>query len=285
MRKIYYPLLILFFVSCAVSQKNNQSNNSPKSIYLQLYSVRDDIGKDFDKTIEAIAKMGYTGVEAASYSDGKFYGMQPLEYKEKLEQNNLEFLSSHTSYPLANKIEDTDWDTVWKWWEQAIEAHKEAGAKYIVAPWMRKPDNLKDLKLYCDYYNRVGEMCNDADLGFGYHNHDFEFSEIEGEIMYDFMIENTDADKVFFQMDVYWTVMGRKSPVAYLKKYPGRFELLHIKDQKELGESGMIGFDAIFKNMKTAGTKEIIVEVEQYNYQPIESVERSLKYLEKHFLD
>jgi sugar phosphate isomerase/epimerase len=97
--------------------------------------------------------------------------------------------------------------------------------------------------------------------------------------MYDFMLKNTDPAKVFFQMDVYWVVRGGQSPVDYFNKYPGRFELLHIKDNKELGQSGMVGFDAIFQNTKTAGAKHFVVEVENYNFTPIESVEKSLKYL------
>jgi sugar phosphate isomerase/epimerase len=99
--------------------------------------------------------------------------------------------------------------------------------------------------------------------------------------MYDYMIENTNPENVFFQMDVYWVVMGQQSPVDYFNKYPGRFELLHIKDNKELGQSGMVGFDAIFENVHVAGTKYLVVEVEKYNFPPEESVKKSLDYLRK----
>jgi sugar phosphate isomerase/epimerase len=139
---------------------------------------------------------------------------------------------------------------------------------------------LSDLKVYCDYYNRIGEKCKTAGIRFGYHNHSFEFAKIENEIMYDYMLKNTDANNVFFQMDVYWVVRGGCSPVDYFKKYPGRFEILHLKDNKELGESGMVGFDAIFGNSKVAGTNYFIVEVEKYNFTPIESVRKSLLYLQ-----
>jgi sugar phosphate isomerase/epimerase len=80
-------------------------------------------------------------------------------------------------------------------------------------------------------------------------------------------------------MDVYWTVRGGKSPVEYFKKYSGRFEQLHIKDHKELGESGMVGFDAIFNHAAEAGMKYPIVEVEAYDHSPVESVKLSLDYL------
>ena len=78
------------------------------------------------------------------------------------------------------------------------------------------------------------------------------------------MIENTDPQYVFFEMDVYWTVMGKASPVEYFKRYPGRFKLLHIKDHKEIGQSGMVGFDAIFRHADIAGVEHIIVEAEAY---------------------
>jgi len=142
------------------------------------------------------------------------------------------------------------------------------------------PKTLADLKVYCDYYNQIGEKCNQAGIIFGYHNHAHEFQEIEGEIMYDYMLKNTDPEKVFFQMDVYWTVMGQKSPVEYFKNYPGRFKQLHLKDAKELGQSGMVGFDAIYRNIETAGAVYSIIEVEKYNFEPLESVKMSLEYLE-----
>ena len=93
---------------------------------------------------------------------------------------------------------------------------------------------------------------------YGYHNHAHEFEKVEGkEVMYNYMLENTNPDYVFFQMDVYWVVRGQNSPVDYFKKYPGRFKILHIKDDRELGQSGMVGFDAIFKDAATAGVQNI----------------------------
>ena len=127
-----------------------------------------------------------------------------------------------------------------KWWDECIAAHKAAGMKYIVAPWMSVPKTLKDLKTYCKYYNEIGKRCKAAGLSFGYHNHAHEFQKVEGKVMYDYMLENTDPDLVFFEMDVYWTVRGQKAPVDYFKKYPKRFRLLHIKDEKELGDSGWL---------------------------------------------
>lgn len=246
---------------------------------MQLYSVRDDIRSDYDATIAAVAEMGYTGVEAAGYNEGQFYGMSPADFKKSIEDAGMEVLSSHTSRPLADNPAETNWDETWAWWDTAIQAHKDAGMKYIVAPWMPTPATLADLQAYCDYYNQIGERCNAAGLRFGYHNHSFEFKEIEGQLMYDYMIENTDPDKVFYQMDVYWVIEGGHDPVAYFNKYPGRFEQLHIKDETEIGRSGKVDFENIFNNVDESGAKYMIVEVERYTGTPLEGVKESYDYL------
>ena len=273
--------LSLFITACSPKQNlsTSQDNKVNKDIYLQQYSLRDDVAKDLNGTVKQVAEMGFTGIEAAGYDNGKLYGMEPNAFADFLKINNLTLLSSHTGKQLADDISKTNWDEIWKWWDLAIATHKAAGAKYIVTPWMPTPKTLSDLKKYCDYYNQIGERCNNAGLKFGYHNHDFELKKIEGQVMYDYMLKNTDPSKVFFQMDCYWIMRGGKSPVDYFKTYPGRFQMLHIKDEKELGESGMMGFDAIFKNIDYAGTKYIILEQERYTYAPIVSVQRSLNYL------
>ncbi|MEA4918397.1 sugar phosphate isomerase/epimerase [Proteiniphilum sp.] len=253
--------------------------NQKKEIYLQLYSVRDDIKADYAGTIAKVAEMGYTGVEAADYNNGKFYGMSPADFKKSIEDAGMVVLSSHTARPLADSVAATNWDEIWAWWDTAIKAHKEAGMKYIVTPWMPTPKTLADLKTYCDYYNQIGEKCNAAGIKFGYHNHNFEFKEIEGELMYDYMLKNTDPSKVFFQMDVYWVGEGGKNPVDYFNNYPGRFELLHIKDELELGKSGKVDFESIYNNAKTAGAKYMIVEVERYTGTPFEGVKESYDFL------
>jgi len=272
--RIFSLMLGLVFVSCA------KTNN--KEIYLQLYSLRADIKEDFNGTIARVAEMGYAGIEAAGYADGKFYGLSPKDFKKKIESVGMKVLSSHLNKRLNDDIAATDWDEIWQWWDVAIQAHKAAGMKYLIVPSMPRLQTLADLKVYCDYYNQIGERSNKAGLRFGYHNHDFEFVEIEDELMYDFMLKNTDPEKVFFQMDVYWVVKGGYSPADYFHNYPGRFEVLHIKDNKELGESGMVDFDAIFSNTDVAGAKYLVVEVEKYNFEPLESVKMSLDYLLAH---
>jgi sugar phosphate isomerase/epimerase len=278
---IILTIAALMLTSCCSKAEPLESQTPPKKdIALQLYSLRDDIKKDYSRTIKKVGEMGYTAIEAAGYADGKFYGRTPEEFKADVEAAGMKVLSSHTTKSLSEKeLATKDFSESMKWWDQAIEAHKAAGMKYIVAPWLDVPKTLKDLQTYCEYYNEIGKRCKENGMLFGYHNHDHEFRKVEDKVMYDYMLENTDPEYVFFQMDVYWVVRGQQSPVDYFNRYKGRFALLHIKDDKELGQSGMIGFDAIFKNTDAAGVKHLIVEVEKYSFAPEESVKRSLDYL------
>jgi sugar phosphate isomerase/epimerase len=168
------------------------------------------------------------------------------------------------------------------WWDACIDAHVAAGARFLVQPFMGDGAyrSLDTLKLYCRYFNMIGEKCSVKGIRFGYHNHDKEFSvKLGGQTIYDFMLKNTDPNKVMFEMDLYWTVMGGANPVDYFNKYPGRFELWHIKDKAELGASGMMDFAAIWGAAAKSGMKYGIVEVEEYNFDQFTSCKKSIDFL------
>lgn len=274
-------LLILFAFLIALPQAVDAKKK--KDVTIQLYSVRDLIkeGSDFNALLKKLAKMGYSSVEAANYNDGKFYGLTPEDFKKAVEDVGMTVLSSHCSRGLSDQeLASGDFSESLKWWDQCIAAHKAAGMKYIVTPWLGVPKTVKDLQTYCNYFNEIGKRCKENGMLYGYHNHAHEFEKVEGkEVMYNYMLENTNPDYVFFQMDVYWVVRGQNSPVDYFKKYPGRFKILHIKDDRELGQSGMVGFDAIFKNAATAGVQNIVAEIERYSCPVEESVKESIDYL------
>lgn len=251
-----------------------------KEVGLQLWSVREDMKNDTKGTIEKVGAMGYKFIEAAGYADGKFYGMDPADFKALVDTNGMTFYASHTgqAVPDSAKMEST-----MAWWDSAIAAHKAAGVSYIVQPFMDSVGytTLAGVQRYCDYFNAVGEKCNAAGIRFGYHNHDGEFKEVEGQIIYDYMLKNTDPAKVMFEMDLYWVTVGGKNPVDYFNAYPGRFELWHVKDKAEVGGAGtVIDFKPIFENAEKSGMKKFIVEVEEYNFTPIESVQKSLEFLQ-----
>ena len=251
-----------------------------KQVGLQLYSVREDMKKDTKGTMEKVGKMGYKLVEAANYGDGKFYGMEPAAFKALADANGLNFFSSHCGQPVPDKA---GWDACMKWWDTCIAAHKAAGVKYIVQPFMDKVgyESIAGTQRYCDYFNAVGAKCNAAGIRFGYHNHSEEFKTVDGEIIYDHMLKHTDPAKVFFEMDLYWITEGGKKPNDYFNAYPGRFELWHVKDKTEIGGSDAImDFKSIFANAKKAGMKHYVVEVEESKLPLIESVQKSVEYLQ-----
>jgi sugar phosphate isomerase/epimerase len=280
--KALSALLFMITMMYSCQMANTAPKVEKKEIGIQLYSVRDTIKKDFQGTVKALGDMGYTYVEAAGYDAGKLYGMAPEDFKKAIEAAGMQVLSSHVAHPLESTNPDSiKWDDVLKWWDQCIAANKAAGVKYLINSWMPTPKTLAELKMYCDYYNKIGDKCKAQGIKFGYHNHNFEFQKIEDQVMYDYMLKNTDPSLVMFEMDVYWAVRGGASPVDYFNQYPGRFQLLHIKDNKEVGQSGMVGFDAIFNNIEKAGTKYIIVEAEESSpgLTSIQSAKQSLDYL------
>lgn len=250
-----------------------------KNIGLQLYSIRDSIKRDVPVAIEKIAAMGYKFVEPAGYADGKFYGLSPADFKALCKANKMKILSSHTSRNVPNASNKTE---TMAWWDACIDAHLAAGAKFIVQPSMGGDayKSLEVLKRYCDYFNEIGAKCNAKGIRFGYHNHDKEFStKLDGQVVYDFMLANTDPKKVMFEIDLYWTVVGGGNPVDYFNKYPGRFELWHIKDKEEIGASGMMDFASIWKGVAKSGMKYGIVEVERYNFDQYTSCKKSIDFL------
>jgi len=255
-----------------------------KEIGIQLYSVRELMGgskyaANHATVLKALADMGYTYTEAAGYDNGKLYGRTPEEYKNDIESAGLKVLSSHCSKALSGEeLSSGDFSESLNWWKQCIATHKAAGMKYIVNPWIGPQKSLKDLETYCRYLNAIGKMCKENGISFGYHNHSYEFQKIEGQVMYDYMLKHTDPQYVFFEMDLYWAVMGQAAPVDYFKAYPGRFKMYHVKDRCDIGQSGMVGFDAIYNNAATAGLEYSIVELE-VSPDMLKSLKASSEYL------
>jgi sugar phosphate isomerase/epimerase len=252
-----------------------------KTIGLQLYSLREMVKDEgIQKVLETVAKMGYKNLETADYNDGKVYGLAPSEFKKIVTDLGMKCTSAHLAQTYTKETEAE----VMAWWDKAIDTHNEIGVKYIVQPWMpvTEESTLDDLKLYCDYFTSVGYKTAAASIAFGYHNHNFEFKKIDDQLIYDYLLDNVSANHVFFELDVYWCIVGGGDPVAYLKNRPTQFKAIHIKDEKEIGASGQIDFQPIFEQMKANNIKDWYVEVEQYtNNDPVASVQESFDYLNK----
>jgi len=250
-----------------------------KHIGLQLYSLRDDVSElGIQKVLEIVAQMGYVNLETAGYSNGKIYDLAPAEFKKIVEDLGMKATSAH----LVREITDNHSEDM-AWWSRATEAFAAAGMKYMIMPWAPfdgKGATLDNVKRYSEYFNEIGMKSAGFKIEFGYHNHEFEFTNrIDGVPVYDLLLEYTNPNHVIFENDVYWTKVGGYNAVDYLKKYPQRHKLLHIKDEKAIGSSGTIDFKPIFDQFYANGMKDWYVEVEKYDGTPQEDVEKSYDFL------
>ncbi|MDR1722393.1 MAG: sugar phosphate isomerase/epimerase [Tannerella sp.] len=250
-----------------------------KALGLQLYSLRDMVKEEgIQKVLETVAPMGYKYLEPASYSDGKLYGLAPADLKKRCDDLGLKLVSSH----LSRNISD-DHDADMAWWNRAVDAHNEAGMKYMImpsAPLRGEGATIDNIKRYGDYFNEIGLITAGASITFGYHNHNFEFdNKIEGTPVYDLLLQSTSPSHVVFQLDVYWIKIGGFEPVDYMKKYSNRIRVLHIKDETAIGAQNTVDYKAVFDEAYAIGIKDWFVEVERYDTTPTEDIQKSADFL------
>jgi sugar phosphate isomerase/epimerase len=246
-----------------------------KLIGIQLYTIRDEVRKDFSGTLKKIAEAGYNSVEAAGYSGRKFYGYTPEDYKKICEDLGLLPTSSHTSFDMESA-------------GQVIEDTLAGGMSWVVIPSIprEKRENPDSYRKLADELNRLGEKCKENGLGFAYHNHAFEFENMEGETPYDILLRNTEPENVTMELDMYWMVYGGRQPMDYFNEFPGRFKLWHVKDMDadpgrestEIG-SGIIDWPELFAAKEKAGMEMFYVEQESFKTDPFESIKKSCDYL------
>jgi sugar phosphate isomerase/epimerase len=259
-----------------------------KYIGLQLYTVRNAMGKDVPGTLAKVAQIGYNSVEAG-YGAGKYYGQTPSDFAALLKQNGLIMPSCH--YTLGEGQNNPG--TILTGWDKAVEDAASIGQKYMVCAWLAPSErgNLDHFKKLADYFNKAGETCKKAGIQFCYHNHDFEFIQQDGKYPYDVLLENTDKNNVKFETDLYWLTKAGQDPVALFEKHPGRFPLWHIKDMDntpkkmftEVGH-GVIDFKKIFEHNKKAGLKYFFVEQDICPGDPFVSITQSIDYIKKNLV-
>ena len=245
-----------------------------KSLGLQIYSLGGELTKDVPAGMKKIKEIGYSTLELAGYNDGKISGMDMMEFKKIAEDNGLKITSSHVNPPTGTYTPENR-QSIMEFWKKTADDHAKLGVKYLVQPGQPSTRSVEEVGYVCDIFNEAGKVIKAAGIPFGYHNHDFEFAKVvpggkeavfgrhnKGDIIYDLFLKGTDPSLVFFEMDVYWTVIGQNDPVEYMKKYPNRIKLLHIKDRAILGQSGFMNFEMIFKQAYQIGVKEYYVELE-----------------------
>lgn len=255
-----------------------------KSLGLQLFSVREFVAKDLEGTLEKVAALGYKELEIYGYN-GTFFGKTTNEFKTILKNTGVKVVSSHHAAGIGMKSKGSLTDG----WEKAVEDLDAIGAKYMVCPYLfPNQQNNETYALLPDLLSKSGEVTKSAGIQFAYHNHDFEFKKYnENTLVFDHIINNTPADLVKIELDLYWIIKAGHDPIAYFEKYPGRFPLWHVKDMEagnkditEVGH-GTIDFDKIFAARKIAGLEKWFVEQDVTKGNMFESIKSSHDFLSK----
>jgi sugar phosphate isomerase/epimerase len=237
-------------------------------IGLQLYTVRGEMKRNFGETLARIAAIGYREVEFAG-----LFGHSAKTVRAALKHNGLVAPSSHVEIPVLGKP-----------WDKTIEDALTIGQSYIITSWIdEKYRTLAGYKAIAALFNRAGERAKHFGIQFGFHNHDFVFKPIDGQMPYDILLNETDPSLVAMQMDVYWIRKGGQDPAAYFRRYPGRFVSLHIKDMDARGGmadvgKGVIPWRDILRMRSLAGVKHIFVEHDE-PADPFRSITDSFRYL------
>ena len=259
---------------------------SDPGVGLILYTIRDAMAEDVPGSLKKVADMGYSYVEAADYKDGKFYGYAPAEFKKMVDDLGMTVKSSHATV----EAEGISMENA----QKMADDHAALGVTYCIQPWVNEQDRTVDMfkKMVADW-NQVGEVMQKAGIQFGYHNHNFEFKNMDGIVpYYDIYMKEMDPKLIIMELDIYWAMKGGQDPVEMFNKYPGRFPLWHMKDMSQAVTepfytvdkdditsvgAGLIDYKRIFAAKETAGMKYYFVEDDnQGNGHPFEGIQTSI---------
>ncbi len=264
-------------------------------IGVQLYSIRSEMTKDPLGSLEQVAKMGYKYVEHANYVNRKFYGYSAPEFKKILDGMGLNMISGHTV------MGSQHWDETKKdfsdSWKMTVEDAGVLQQKYVVSPSMDNSmrKTYDDFKHYMDIFNKCGELCKKHGMKFGYHNHDFEFSEkLNNEKLFDIIMKSIDPELVVIQLDIGNLYNGGAVALDVVNQYPGRFENIHVKDEivategnekyvsTIIGEGIVNAKQVVDLATKIGGTRVYIIEQESYQGKtPMECIKTDLEIMKK----
>jgi sugar phosphate isomerase/epimerase len=244
--------------------------NMENKMGIQLFSLPKMLSEDFEKGIKMLSKMGYKELELygpfpfsaesaqkswagaakmLGFGGSGYFGRDIKDIKKMLSDNGLSTPATHT-----------DLDTLITGMDKLGEAAHILGQTYVTLPAIPddKRKTLDDYKRIAETFNKIGENAKKNGIKFGYHNHGYGIKPMDGQIPLQIILDNTDPNLVFFEMDIFWTASGGADPVEYLTKYPNRYKMLHLKDMKEKkqfsGDGGNISqWMPLFGNMTTAG--------------------------------
>lgn len=269
-------------VAASASTTIETARSATKKIGLQIYSLGRELYEDVPGGLKRVGQMGYSTIELAGYKEGKIGGIEMTEFKKMADDAGLKIISTHVN-PTVREYTASNKGEIAEFWKKAADDHAKIGVTYLIQPGQPVTRSVEEVALVGEVFNEAGEIAKAAGLSFGYHNHYMEFARVipggtdmkfglwafgfrdqpKGiEIVYDGLLKATDPALVFFEMDVYWTVMGQQDPIEYMRKYPNRIKVLHIKDKAVLGQSGMMNFENIFNQAYANGINDYFVELE-----------------------
>jgi sugar phosphate isomerase/epimerase len=235
---------------------------------LQLYGVRDLMDHDLEGTIAQVAAIGYREVELAG-----LHKKTAKEMRAILDRHGLRARSSHVSMQDIRRN-----------WAQTLDDAATLGQTYIVNPWIDEAE-----RTVAGYTKAAHEMTVAAQaarahgLGFAYHNHEFEFTLVDGKLPYDILLAECDPQLVKMELDIFWIRKGGQDPLVYFARYPGRFTMIHAKDMAKDGTmvdvgQGVIDWREIFRRGRQAGLEYTFVEHDEPP-SPIADAKVSYDYL------
>ncbi|MGB3467869.1 MAG: sugar phosphate isomerase/epimerase [Cyclobacteriaceae bacterium] len=259
-----------------------------KSIGLQLYTVRNQIDESLETTLKKISEIGYTHIESAGHGGNKYYSKTAIQYRELLKSLNLTPISGHYSTGIANP---DDIGTLSNGWDKALDEMNEIGQKYAVLGYLREEErkSIDDYKRVAELLNTAGEKAKKKGIQLCYHNHDFEFVEIDGQLPMYYLLDNVSPDLLKMELDLFWITKAGYSIKDFFSKYEGRIPLWHVKDMNDEGDftevgSGRVDFETAFANKELAGMEYFFVEQDQ-SEDPIKSIRKSYTYVENNLVE
>ncbi len=253
-----------------------------RKIGIQLYTLRDVIFKDVQGTLKQVADFGYQELELFGYNDGKVFGKPVSEVAKMVKDMGMKITSGHYVTGLISQPnKPASVGTLVNGWEQAASDAKILGQEYMVIAYLQKDERktIDDYKKVCELINKNAEICTKYGMRIGYHNHDFEFEPIDGQVPYDLMLKELDPKSVSMELDLFWATYANHDPIKLIADHPGRFEQWHVKDMRKEDRklnadvgTGTIDFKAIFAKAKESGFKHFYIEHDTYPVSSIESV-------------
>jgi len=234
-------------------------------IGIQLYSIKDELAKDFKGSLKKLSDMGYSIVEPYGFTTDNFFGHTMKELSNIVNDMGMTISGSHIWSSISVK---NPTDKEWDFWKNCSGYVKSGGGKWAIQSSLPKVQTLDDLKQVISYFNRAAEICKQNGVKFAFHNHTEVFAKIEGEMILDYLVKNTDPKLVFFQLDLGHTVNGGGDCLRIIRGYPKRITLWHASDfdaasrkYTDVGK-GSVPYPALFDLAKSSGLEQLIVEQE-----------------------